>query len=682
MLKKKTINGGKKVTDKMKSSAESEKKIYNDQSISALKGPDRIRMRPAAILGSDGLEGCQHAFFEILSNAVDEAREGFGTEIKVTVTKDMVITVEDNGRGVPMNYNEKEGRYNWDLIFCELYAGGKYHNNDSDANYKFSLGLNGVGACATQCCSEFMTVRSYDGANVSEMNFKKGHPIGELSVRPIEKGEKKRGTVIKWKPDYSVFTSIDIPRSHFDEVLHRQAVVNSGVAFKLIYEEDSGKFSDTVYLYEQGISDYILEVVGENTLSPIEKWEIETSGKDRDDKAEYDLKAEIAFTFSNDTCMTEYYHNSSHLIHGGSTDKAVRNAFVFAIDKYIKAKGMAGKNDSKISQQDVIDCLVIVVNSFSTATSYENQTKKAITNPFIYDALYEFIKNKLEIYFTENEDVAKVICEQVLINKKSRENAETTRRNIKKKLMAAVDTSNRVEKFVNCRSKDPTLRELYIVEGDSALTSVKLARDAEFQAVIPVRGKTLNCLKVSYKKIFENEIIVDLLRVIGCGAEIEKTSGDDIPLFDLKRLPWSKIIICTDADEDGFQIRVLLLTMFYRLLPTLIKEGKVFIAESPLFEITCGKDTYFAYNEPEKAEILKKIGNKRCNIQRSKGLGENEPDMMSLTTMHPKTRRLIQISPTDEAETSRVFDILLGENIPARKEYIREFGHLYVNDLE
>ena len=659
-----------------------EKNEYNDQSISALKGADRIRLKPAAILGSDGLEGCEHAFFEILSNSVDEAREGYGNVIKVTVNKDMIITVEDDGRGIPMNYNEKEGRYNWDLIFCELYAGGKYHNNDSGANYKFSLGLNGVGACATQCCSEFMTVKSYDGKNLSEMNFKKGNPVGELMVRPLEKGEKKRGTIIRWKPDYEVFTSIDIPRSHFDEVLHRQAVANSGVTFKFIYEEESGRFSETVYLYENGISDYIEEVVGENKLTPIEKWEFESSGKDREDRAEYDLKAEIAFTFSNEVFLTEYYHNSSFLTHGGSTDKAVKNAFVFVIDKYIKAKGMGGKNDSKISQQDVIDCLVVVVNSFSTAASYENQTKKAITNTFIQDATYEFLKNKLDIYFTENEDIAKAVCEQVLINKKSRENAETTRKNIKKKLMTAVDTSNRVEKFVNCRSKDPTVRELYIVEGDSALTSVKLARDAEFQAVIPIRGKTLNCLKVTYKKIFESEIIVDLLRVIGCGAEIEKSSKEDIPMFDLNRLPWSKIIICTDADEDGFQIRVLLLTMFYRLLPTLIKEGKVFIAESPLFEITCGKDTYFAYNETEKAEILKKIGNKKCNIQRSKGLGENEPEMMSLTTMHPRTRRLIQVTPTDEKETARIFDILLGENIPARKEYIKEFGHLYVNDLE
>ncbi len=665
-------------------------KDYNDQSITALKGPDRIRKRPAAILGSDGLEGCEHAFFEILSNAVDEAREGHGDEIVVTVTKDMIITVEDSGRGVPMNYNEKEGRYNWDLIFCELYAGGKYHNNDSNANYEFSLGLNGLGACATQCCSEFMNVKSYDGKNLSEMNFKKGHPKGELMVRPIEKGEKKHGTIIRWKPDYDVFTSIDIPRSHFEEVLHRQSVVNSGVSFKFRYEEENRKFSETVYLYENGIVDYIGEAVGENALIPTEMWHLETSGRDRADLPEYKLKGDFAFTFSNDVTMMEYYHNASFLKHGGSPDKAVKAAFTYAIDKYAKAKGLYNKSESAITFQDIQECLVIVVNSVSTMASYENQTKMAITNTFIAKAMTEFLKDRLEIYFTENDELAQKITGQVITNKRARENAENTRKNIKKQLMTAVDTSNKVEKFVNCRSTDPNIREIYIVEGDSALTSVKLARQSEFQAVIPVRGKTLNCLKTTYKKIFESDIIVDLLRVIGCGVELDspsksdinKKTKDELQLFDLSRLKWSKIIICTDADEDGFQIRALLLTMFYRLLPTLIEEGRIFIAESPLFEITCGSETYFAYNEPEKAEILKKIGNKKCSIQRSKGLGENDPDMMSRTTMNPETRRLIKVCPTDAEKTARIFDILLGDNLNERKEYIKEFGHLYVNDIE
>jgi len=658
---------------------------YNDQSIIALKGPDRIRKRPAAILGSDGLAGCQHAFFEILSNSVDEAKEGFGDEIKVTVYKDMVLQVEDSGRGVPMNYNEKEGRFNWDLIFCELYAGGKYLNNEG-GNYQFALGLNGLGACATQCSSEFMTVKSYDGKNLSQMEFKKGYPVGELLVRPIERGEKKRGTIIRWKPDYDVFTDICIPRSYFHEVLKRQSVVNPGTTFKLIYEEENGSFTTDEYVYENGISDYLAECVGESNIVPIVNFHLDTKGKDREDQAEYKLKADFSFTFSNEIQMGEYYHNSSFLTHGGSSELAVKSAFVYAIDKYIKNKnlykGKEKNKEKKISFPDIQDSFVIVVNSFSTLSSYENQTKKAVTNQFIYDAMNDFLKDQLDIYFTEHDAEAAKIAEQVLVNKRSREEADSTRKNIKKKLMTAVDTSNRVEKFVSCRSKDPTKRELYIVEGDSALTSVKLSRNAEYQAVIPVRGKTLNCLKTTYNKIFESDIIVDLLRVIGCGVEIEKGGKDTLGMFDMSRLQWSKIIICTDADEDGFQIRVLMLTMFYRLLPTLIKEGKIFIAESPLFEITCGKDTYFAYDESEKAQILKKIGDKKCTIQRSKGLGENDPEMMSLTTMNPETRRLISIRETDPEKTKEIFNVLLGDDLPARKEYIKKFGHLYINDIE
>ena len=315
-------------------------------------------------------------------------------------------------------------------------------------------------------------------------------------------------------------------------------------------------------------------------------------------------------------------------------------------------------------------------------TSYANQTKKAITNEFIYEAMTDFLKKNLEIYFIENPTAAEVFANQVLVNKRSRENAESTRLTIKKKLTGTLDIANRVEKFVNCRSKDPAVRELYIVEGDSALTSCKLGRNAEFQAIISVRGKTLNCMKSSYEKIFKSDIITDLLRVIGCGVELNGKVKTDIAPFDINMLRWSKIIICTDADEDGFQIRTLLLTLFYRLLPTLLKEHKVFIAESPLFEITAKDKIYFAYNEFEKAEIIKELGNQKYTLQRSKGLGENEPEMMWQTTMNPETRRLISVTPTDAALTEQIFDTLLGDNLPARKAFIANHGSEYIKDAD
>ncbi len=657
-------------------------KQYNDQSIKALKGADRVRKRPGVIFGSDGLDGCEHSFFEILSNSVDEAREGHGNEIVVTSFADRSIRVDDHGRGVPLGYNEAEGRWNWDLIYCELYAGGKYDNNAGDAAYEFSLGLNGLGACATQYSSEFMDVYSYDGTNEYKISFRRGEPVTELITRPLEKNERRTGTVIHWRPDLEVFTDINIPDEFYIETLRRQSVVNAGIGFVLRLQADDGSFSEQKFLYPNGISDYIAELAGETAMTQPVLWHLETKGRDRADKDEYKLLADFSFCVSNTVNALEYYHNSSFLEYGGSPDRAVKIAFVYALDKYMKTAGKYNKNESKITFADVADCLIYVSNSFSTLTSYENQTKKSITNAFIYEAMADFLKKNLEFYFMENPTAAEIFANQVLVNKRSRERAESERLSIKKKLTGTLDIANRVEKFVNCRSKDPNVRELYIVEGDSALTSCKLGRNAEYQAIIPVRGKTLNCMKSTYEKIFKSDIITDLLRVIGCGVEIHGKVKTDIAAFDINLLRWSKIIICTDADEDGFQIRTLLLTLFYRLLPTLLQEGKVFIAESPLFEITAKDKIYFAYNEFEKADILRKLEGQKYTLQRSKGLGENEPEMMWQTTMNPETRRLIAVTPTDGAKTEEMFDTLLGDNLPARKEFIALHGNEYIKDAD
>ena len=661
---------------------------YDDRSIRALKGADRVRKRPAVIFGSDGLEGCQHSYFEILSNSVDEAREGHGSEILTILYKDHSITVDDHGRGVPLGYNKKEDRWNWDLIYCEMYAGGKYDNNQEASSYEYSLGTNGLGACATQYSSEYMDVYSYDGKMERHIAFKKGAPVtGELEERELERKEKRTGTVIHWKPDKDVFTDINISPEFIRDVLHRQSVVNAGVSFVFKCQNQDGSFTEERFLYPNGISDYIAETVGDTAKTEPVLWHLETQGRDREDKPEYKLKADFSFCTSTSVNKIEYYHNSSFLEYGGSPDRAVKSAFTFAIDKYLKTNGKYTKNEAKITFQDVADCLVFVSNSFSTMTSYENQTKKAINNTFIYEAMNEFLRYNLEIYFIEHPTEAEIVANQVLINKRSRESAETQRLSIKKKLTGTIDIANRVEKFVNCRSKDPNVRELYIVEGDSALTSCKLGRSAEMQAIIPVRGKTLNCLKADYDRIFKSDIITDLLRVIGCGVELDtKKVKSDIPPFDIDSLRWSKIIICTDADEDGFQIRTLLLTMFYRLLPSLLQEQRVYIAETPLFEITVkekgGDKTYFAYDEFEKSDIIKELGNKKYSIQRSKGLGENEPDMMWQTTMNPETRRLIAVTPTDAKRTEEIFDTLLGDNLPARKAFIAAHGKEYMKDLD
>ncbi len=592
------------------------KKEYGNDSIKSLKGADRVRLRPAVIFGSDGLEGCEHAVFEIMSNSIDEAREGYGGKIVVTRFLDGSVEVQDFGRGIPVDYNKNEEKYNWELLFCEMYAGGKYDNDGE--NYEFSLGLNGLGLCATQYASEYMDAEVHTGGYKYTLHFEKGENVGGLVKEKYDK--RDTGTRIRWKPDLDVFTDINIPLDYYKETIKRQAIVNDGIKFILKDQISAAKF-DTI----------------------------------------------------------EYYHNSSYLEHGGAPEKAFKSAFVNQINAYLKANNKYAKSDSQINVQDIEDCIIFVVSSFSTQTSYENQTKKAITNKFIQEAMTDFFRRQLEVYFIENKMDADKISNQVLINMRARVKAENTRKTLKTSLQSKMDLTNRIQKFVDCRSKDVNEREVFIVEGDSALGACKQARDANFQAIIPVRGKILNCLKSDYDKIFKSDIITDLIKVLGCGVEVKSKAAKDLSLFDMDNLRWSKVLICTDADVDGFQIRTLILTMIYRLMPKLIEAGKVYIAESPLYEVTCGDQTYFAYNEIEMDEIKEEIGNKKYTVQRSKGLGENEAEMMALTTMNPATRRLIKVTPAEAERTSEMFDLLLGDNLDGRKEYIADYGHLYID---
>lgn len=652
---------------------------YDNSSISALKGADRVRLRPAVIFGSDDIVGAQHSFFEILSNSIDEAREGYGKVIRTKRYKDGSLEVEDHGRGIPLDYNEVEKRYNWELVYCELYAGGKYNNAEGE-HYEYSLGLNGLGACATQYASRYFEVKVVRDGYEFELAFERGENVGGLKKTKTK--QKQTGTLQRWKPDSDVFTEIDIPQSYFLEILKQQAVVNAGVTFIFEDEKSGEEFS---YVYPDGIEGYARELNDGQGITDVIYRETEGKGRDREDRDDYRVKVELAFAFTNHAPRQEYFHNSSYLEYGGSPDRAVRRSFTSAIDKMIRHQDKYKTKESKISFTDIEDSLLIVISSFSTRTSYENQTKKAINNQFIERFLADDLRTSLELWAIENSELAEKVVDQVLANKRSREQAERQRKTLRKTLMTNVDNlNNRVKKFVDCRSKDVTKRELYIVEGDSALGSVKLGRDAEFQAVIPIRGKILNCLKSSLSQILKNEIIMDLVKVLGCGMEIEGKGGKET--FDLDQLRWSKVIICTDADVDGFQIRTLVLTMFYRLMPTLIRENKIYIAESPLYEVTHrkGRDrtTYFAYDEREKNELIAAFGADSLHLQRSKGLGENDPDMMWYTTMNPETRRLIEVQVEDEESMATMFDLLLGDNLAGRKSYIEEHGEEFIELLD
>ena len=651
---------------------------YDNDSIKKLEGPDRVRKRPGVIFGSDGLDGCEHSAFEIISNSIDEAREGYGKKIVVTKYSDCSIEVQDFGRGAPVDYNNNEKCFNWELLYCELYAGGKYNTNDG-ANYEYSVGLNGLGLCSTQYSSEYMDVEIKRDGFKYNLHFEKGYNVGGLQKEPYS--GKDTGTKTRWKPDLDVFTDVDIPAEYFIDTLKRQAIVNDGLLF-VFREQQGNRFETKEIVYNNGIVDYVNETVGEDGLTGVQTWSTERKGRDREDKPEYKVKIKAALAFSNKKTLKEYYHNSSWLEHGGVPERATRTALVSQIDSYIKQTNKYKNTESKITFSDVEECMVLVISSFSTMTSYENQTKKAITNKFIYEAMVDFLRHQLEVYFIENKADAEKIADQVLINKRSRERSERERINIKKTLQSSNSMLDRVEKFVDCRSKDVNVREVFIVEGDSALGSCKLARNAEFQAIMPVRGKILNCLKADYDKVFKSEIITNLIKILGCGVEVKSKANKGLATFDLSALRWNKIIICTDADVDGFHIRTLILTMIHRLMPTLINEGKVFIAETPLYEIGTKDMTYFAYDEKEKNDILGKIGDKKYTLQRSKGLGENQPDMMNLTTMNPETRRLIKVMPEDAERTARMFDMLLGDDLQGRKDFIAENGYLYLDDAD
>lgn len=653
------------------------KKEYGNESIRSLKGADRVRKRPAVIFGSDGIEGCQHSVFEIMSNSIDEAREGRGNKIVVTRFEDCSVEIQDFGAGIPVDFNKAENEENWKLLFCEMYAGGKYDNGAD--NYEYSLGLNGLGLCATQYASEYMDAEIHRDGYCYTLHFEHGENVDGLTKVPYDK--RDTGTRIKWKPDLKVFTDINVPVEFYLDTMKRQAIVNDGVSF--VFKNQVGsRFETTEFCYKNGIKDYVEELASDTAFTTPQYWECERIGRDREDLSDYKLKIKAALCFSLKTQCKEYYHNSSYLEHGGAPDKAFKSAFVNQINAYLKANNKYNKTDSQINVQDIDDIIIFVVSSFSTQTSYENQTKKAITNKFIQEAMTDFFRKQLEVYFIENKMDADKIADQVLINMRARVKAENTRKSLKSTLAGKIDMTNRVQKFVDCRSKDVNERELFIVEGDSALGACKQARNADFQAIMPIRGKILNCLKCEYDKIFKSDIITDLIKVLGCGVEVRSKSAKDLSAFDINNLRWNKILICTDADVDGFQIRTLVLTMIYRLMPQLIEQGKVYIDESPLYEVTCKDLTYFAYNEVEMDDIKKQIGDQKYTVQRSKGLGENEADMMSLTTMNPATRRLILVTPDEAEKTSEMFDLLLGDNLDGRKQYITDYGYLYIDSAD
>jgi DNA gyrase subunit B len=649
------------------------KREYSEQSIYSLKNEETVRQRPAVIFGTNDERGAAHAIFEILANAIDEAREGYGKQIRMSVFKDGSVEISDDGRGVPMDWNEAEGKYNWELVFTTLYASGKYKSG----SYQDSLGLNGLGATATQFASEYMDVYSTRNGKTYIMHFKKGRPVGQLQiVDPIREGT---GTTIRFKPDPEVFINIKnkvLPPEYFINILTRQAMLLPGLEF-VFYHDDLGK---TINIkYDGGMPEFIDSICKKPLLKKTLYFEGSAEGTDDPDidPTPYTVKMRLALNFSREENFFELYHNASHLFEGGVTVDAFKNAITKAFEDHAKEIGKLEKGD-RFLYKDIELILVTVgdTNCPGNRTFFKNQTKGAINNPFIRDAYYNFVYNNIR-YWLDNDRSGEDIIDEIIANKKAREEAEKVSRKVVQNLSKSVKgIGNKPKKFVDCTSKEVEKRELYIVEGDSALGSCKMARDSKFQAIMPLRGKILNCLKEDLTTILSNEVIVDLMRVLGCGIEAKSKYIQDLPRFDINKLDWGKIIICTDADIDGMQIRCLILAMIYRLVPTLLKAGKVYIVESPLYEIIYKGKSHFAYSDEERDKIVEELiknGAKKgqIDINRSKGLGENNAEMMAKTTMSPKTRRLIPVEyPEDEETVARYFNILLGDDLEERKRII------------
>jgi len=655
-------------------------KNYGNSSIRTLKDEEQVRQKPAVIFGTNDEYGCANAIYEIIANSIDEAREGFGKKIKVSIFKDGSVEVADDGRGVPMDWNSAENKYNWELIFCTLFASGKY----TEGIYGSSLGTNGLGASATQFASEYMEVKSKRDGKLYVMNFKKGKPVGELQV--TDTNSEETGTTIRFKPDPEVFINIKqnlLPPEYYINVLRRQAMLLDGLEI-IFYHEELEK--EIKLRYDKGIISFLEDATPKPLISKPVLFEGYKVGTDDEemypDTYRFDMR--FAFTFSREEQLVEIYHNGGSLIDGGATYDGMRTALVKAFEDHMKDNGKLNKSD-KLHIKD-IECIILAIGDTKAPghrTFYKNQTKTAINNPFMKKAYTEFVYRNMRKWIETDSQSDKILTE-IITNKEAREAADRVTKKVVQSLSKGITgIGNKPDKFVDCKSKDAYEREIFIVEGDSALGSCKLSRNAQFQAIMPIRGKILNCLKKDLTDILSNEVIVDLLRVLGCGIEVKSKFIEGLPKFDINKLNWGKIIICTDADLDGMQIRCLVLAMIYRLVPTLLKKGKVYIAETPLFEITYGRGsneaTHFAYSEEEKEQILGdlyKMGAKdsQIKIQRSKGLGENEPEMMSISTMAPETRRLIPIEyPSDDNKVAMFFNALLGNDIEMRKMLITEY---------
>ncbi len=623
---------------------------YTARDIRVLEGLEAVRRRPAMYIGSVGKRGLHHLVNEVVDNSIDEALAGFCDRIVVKLHRDQAITVEDNGRGIPVDIHPQFKKSALELVMTKLHAGGKF---DKKA-YKVSGGLHGVGVSVVNALSEWLEVWVKREGKIWYQKYERGRPVCELKVV----GEtNETGTIIKFKPDPEIFEEVKFDPSIIESRLKELAYLNPNVT--IIFENEiDGKKKE--FRFEGGIKDLIKDL--NKGKQPLHQEIIYINGK------ENGVMVEVALQYTTAEGSSEFsFVNNINTIEGGTHLTGFRMALTKAIKELIEKNGHH-REKTVVESEDVRDGLTAIISVKVPNPQFEGQTKTKLGNSEVKNVVFSIVYNQLKEYLEGHQDIAKRIVDKVITAAKARIAARKAKELIKRK--SVFETATLPGKLADCSEQDPEKCELFIVEGESAGGSAKSARVRQTQAILPLRGKIINVEKSGLVKVLRNEEIRALISAVGTGI------GEE---FDSSKLRYGKIIIMTDADVDGAHIRTLLLTFFYRYMPKLIEEERIYIAQPPLYRIKAGKKTYYAYSEEEKNAILKELGDVKVDIQRYKGLGEMNPQQLWETTMNPETRVLKKVFMEDAVEADRIFSILMGPNPEPRREFIQMYAKEAVN---
>ena len=631
---------------------------YDASAIQVLEGLEAVRKRPGMYIGSTGPKGLHHLVYEIVDNSIDEALAGFCTHIEVEILPGNVITVRDNGRGIPVGINEQQGLPAVTVVLTVLHAGGKF----GGSGYKVSGGLHGVGSSVVNALSEWFEVEVSQEGHVHFQRFERGKPVCDLKVIG---DTDKTGTLIRFKADPEIFTETTVyDFETLERRLREQAFLNAGLSISLTDKRNADEVREEVYCYEGGISSFVEFETKVRGLTPLHEKPIHFSA------VSGDREANIAMIYNdsyNELILS--FANNVRTIDGGTHEQGFKTALTRVFNDYGRKYNLLKDNDKNLSGDDVREGLTAVISVKLTEAQFEGQTKGKLGNTDITPLVSKCVYEKLTTYFEENPSEARAIFGKALDASRAREAARKARDNARRK--SALEGNHLPGKLADCIEKDSTKTELYIVEGDSAGGSAKAGRDRTIQAILPLWGKMLNVEKARVDKVITNEKLTPVVMALGTGI------GEE---FDLQKLRYDKIIIMADADVDGAHIRTLLLTFFFRYMRPLIDEGHIYLAQPPLFRLSKGQKHFYAYSDNERDELMNELQS-GYSIQRYKGLGEMDPIQLWETTMDPATRLMLRVTMEDAEEADRTFSVLMGDKVEPRREFI-EKNAKYVQNLD